>query len=75
MGESLTQRHRVQEEALWGVNCCREGQRDRVIPVLMVPPEEGTANCVPAAAVIRRSRGLPGVTGRKGSVGGPISSL
>jgi hypothetical protein len=27
MGESLTQRRRVREEALRGVNRCREGQR------------------------------------------------
>jgi hypothetical protein len=72
MGESLTQRRRVREEALRGVNRCRGGQRDPK-RVLMVPPEEGTANSVPAAAVIRRSQGLPGVTGRKGSVGGLVS--
>ena len=37
-----------------------------------VPPEEGTANYVPAAAVIRRSRALPGFTGRKVRVGGRV---
>ena len=31
------------------------------------------ANSVPAAAVIRRVQALPGITGRKGRVGGPIS--
>lgn len=41
--------------------------------MMTVPPEEGTANYVPAAAVIRRSRALSGITGRKGSVGGWVS--
>ena len=36
----------------------------------MVPQEEGTANSVPAAAVIQRSLALFGFTGRKGRVGG-----
>ena len=37
---------------------------------LIVAKEEGTANSVPAAAVIQRSRALFGFTGRKGCVGG-----
>ena len=41
---------------------------------LIVAKEEGTANSVPAAAVIQRSRALFGFTGRKGCVGG-IASL
>ena len=40
-----------------------------------VPPEEATANFVPAAAVIRRWQALFGFTGRKGSVGGWVSPL
>jgi hypothetical protein len=40
---------------------------------LIVAEEEGTANSVPAAAVIQRSRALFGFTGRKGCVGGWIS--
>ena len=40
---------------------------------LIVAKEEGTANSVPAAAVIQRVRALSGITGRKGRVGGPIS--
>ena len=40
---------------------------------LIVPEEEGTANSVPAAAVIQRSRALFGFTGRKGCVGGLVS--
>ncbi len=40
---------------------------------LMVAKEEGTANSVPAAAVIQRSQALFGFTGRKGCVGGRVS--
>ena len=40
---------------------------------LIVPEEEGTANSVPAAAVIQRSQALFGFTGRKGCVGGWVS--
>ncbi len=40
---------------------------------LVVPEEEGTANSVPAAAVIQRSQALFGFTGRKGCVGGQVS--
>ena len=40
---------------------------------LIVTEEEGTANSVPAAAVIQRSRALFGFTGRKGCVGGRVS--
>ena len=35
--------------------------------------QKGTANYVPAAAVIRRSRALSGFIGRKGSAGGLVS--
>ena len=41
--------------------------------VLIVAEEEGTANSVPAAAVIQRSQALFGFTGRKGCVGGRVS--
>ena len=41
---------------------------------LKVAEEEGTANSVPAAAVIQRSQALFGFTGRKGCVGGGVSS-
>ena len=40
---------------------------------LIVMKEEGTANSVPAAAVIQRSRALFGFIGRKGCVGGDAS--
>ena len=36
---------------------------------LIVAEEEGTANSVPAAAVIQRSQALFGFIGRKGRVG------
>ncbi len=42
---------------------------------LIVAKEEGTANSVPAAAVIQRSRALFGFTGRKGCVGGMLSLM
>ena len=42
---------------------------------LIVAKEEGTANSVPAAAVIQRVRALIGVTGRKGRVGGSLSDM
>ena len=42
---------------------------------LIVAEEEGTANSVPAAAVIQRSQALFGFTGRKGCVGGMHSLM
>jgi hypothetical protein len=42
---------------------------------LIVTEEEGTANSVPAAAVIQRSQALFGFTGRKGCVGGGVSLM
>ena len=42
---------------------------------LIVAKEEGTANSVPAAAVIQRVRALFGIIGRKGRVGGAVSHL
>ena len=42
---------------------------------LIVAKEEGTANSVPAAAVIQRSQALFGFTGRKGCVGGGVSRM
>jgi hypothetical protein len=40
---------------------------------MTVPEEEGAANYVPAAAVIRRHQALFGIIGRKGCVGGVVS--
>ncbi len=42
---------------------------------LIVSEEEGTANSVPAAAVIQRSQALFGFIGRKGCVGGAVSQV
>ena len=42
---------------------------------LIVAEEEGTANSVPAAAVIRGSQALFGFTGRKEYVGGLVSQV
>ena len=42
---------------------------------LIVAKEEGTANSVPAAAVIQRWQALFGFIGRKGSVGGLKSRM
>ena len=75
MGESLTQRRRVREEALRGVNRCQRG-RNAIrgnAGGLTVPSEEAPANSVPAAAVIQRVRALFGITGRKARAGGPLS--
>jgi len=50
----------------WGVGCKTLSSR-RMMTLL---EEEAPANFVPAAAVIREGRALPGLIGRKGSVGG-----
>jgi hypothetical protein len=66
MGESLTEQRRVGDEAFRGVNPFSRGRTQTV------PEEEGPANYVPAAAVIRRVRALSGVTGRKARAGGHV---
>ena len=72
MGESLTMRRCVEDEGPRVVNSCHGGKGNpaQYAGNLMVPQEEATANSVPAAAVIQRSRALFGFTGRKGRVGG-----
>ena len=77
MGESLTQRRRVREEALRGVNRCQRGRNVRGgnAPDLTVPSKEAPANSVPAAAVIQRVQALFGIIGRKGRVGGLLSHV
>ena len=72
MGESLTMRRCVEDEGLRVVNSCHggRGEAGQHPAELTVPQEEGTANSVPAAAVIQRSQALFGFTGRKGYVGG-----
>ena len=71
MGESLTQRRRVEEEGLRVVNSCQG--LGKPLRRLTKAPKEAMANSVPAAAVIRRWQALSGFTGRKGRVGGPLS--
>ncbi len=77
MGESLTQRRRVEDEGLRIVNSCQmERKACSLIKTSMtVPSEEAPANFVPAAAVIRRVRALFEITGRKGCVDGMLSLL
>ncbi len=69
MDESLTDRCRVNDDGLRVVKFCHQGRN------LTVLGEEVTANYVPAAAVIRRSRALIGFIGRKGSAGGLLSLM
>ena len=68
---------RVEDDGLRIVNSCHERTSDagEQPAKLIVFQEEGTANFVPAAAVIRRSQALFGITGRKGSVGGVVSQM
>ena len=77
MGESLKERRRVGDEGLRSVNPCH--LRTNLVQLtddeLIVAEEEGTANSVPAAAVIQRSQALFGFTGRKGCVGGGVSLM
>ncbi len=77
MGESLTQRRRVGDEAPRSVNPCRVGRTPdcEQLSGLTVPPEEAPANSVPAAAVIRGEQALFGVIGRKGRTGGDASQM
>ncbi len=67
MGESLTERRRVEEEGLRVVNSCwGESINERT-------PEEARAKFVPAAAVRRTVRTLFGIIGLKELVGGGVS--
>src|SRR5207247_6249410 len=68
MGESLTQQRRVGDEGFRVVNPFQQGR------IKTVPAEEGPANYVPAAAVIRRGLALSGFIGRKELVGGLCKS-
>ena len=77
MGATLIQPCRVSEEGLRVVKLFRPGRnRKREYRLWMtVPAEEGPANYVPAAAVIRRVRALIGITGRKACVDGYLSRV
>ncbi len=67
MDASLRQQRRVRDDGLRVVNRF-SGGRGRT-----VPPEEVSANYVPAAAVKRRRRALSGFTGCKARAGGRVS--
>jgi hypothetical protein len=75
MDESLTKQCRVRDEGFRIVNLCCKGRKLDIGNdiYLTVPYQKGTANYVPAAAVIRRSRALSGIIGRKEHVGGLLS--
>ncbi len=77
MGETLTQRRRVDDEGLRVVKSCQMEGNVVCLNVyyLTVPSKEAPANSVPAAAVIRRVQALFGITGRKARVGGYLSQM
>ncbi len=67
MGETLTEQRRVSDEGLRIVKLCCRGRNTGSGNGfgLTVLYQKVTANYVPAAAVIRRSRALSGIIGRK----------
>ena len=67
MGGTLTEQRRVSDEGLRIVKLCCGGRTAAGGNAgrLTVPRQKVTANYVPAAAVIRRSRALSGIIGRK----------
>ncbi len=75
MGESLTERRRVDDEGRKVAESF--GARGRSgggnAPAVTVAREQAPANYVPAAAVTRKVRALFGIIGRKGHVGGLVS--
>ncbi len=76
MGASLMERRRVGERASACKPLSFANKGANLIRCrLIVAEEEGTANSVPAAAVIQRSQALFGFTGRKGCVGGGLSQV
>ncbi len=77
MGETLTQRRRVDDEGLRVVKSCQMERNTYVLILRMFDgtSKEAPANSVPAAAVIRRVQALFGITGRKARVGGLLSQM
>ena len=69
MGESLIERHRVQDEGLRVVNCGSS------ITMQMSVLRKEVGNYVPAPAVKRRPQALSGFIGRKACVGGFVRLL
>ncbi len=72
MGETLNQRRRVWDDGALLCKPLSGGKKSLLRQTGTVPPEEGSANYVPAAAVIRRIQALSGITGCKGCVGGLV---
>ena len=70
MGESLTERHRVEDEVVFRCKLLFWGTK-----FLTVPQEKAPANSVPAAAVRQKGQALLGITGRKASAGVLLSLL
>ena len=69
MGESLIERHRVQDEGLRVVNCGSKSAMQ------MSNLQKEVGNYVPAPAVKRRPQALSGFIGRKERVGGFVRLL
>ncbi len=77
MGESLTERRRVNEEGRKVVKFF-SWRRISITgngSVMTLTEEKAPANYVPAAAVTRKGRALFGIIGRKGRVGGIASQM
>lgn len=72
MGESLMERHRVQDEGLRVVNCGSKGRSEVRKDLVDRTLRKEVGNYVPAPAVIRRPRALSGFIGRKAYVGGLV---
>ncbi len=72
MGETLNQRRRVRDEGALSLQTSVGREKKPGCPAGIVPLKEGSANYVPAAAVIRRTQALSGFTGCKGCVGGLV---
>ena len=70
MDESLTQPCRVQDDDPMGCKLLLYRKKILLREDLTVLYEQGPANSVPAAAVIRRVQALSGFIGFKGYVGG-----
>ncbi|PXY51745.1 hypothetical protein CIT14_21660, partial [Virgibacillus profundi] len=77
MGASLMEQRRVSEEGFRLVKLCYKRRTTLRVTVqsVTVSYQKGTANYVPAAAVIRRWQALSGFIGRKASAGGFLSLM
>ncbi len=73
MDESLNQPCRVQDDSPMGCKLLLYGKNSLYVYRVDGTVRIGSANSVPAAAVIRRIQALSGFIGFKGCVGGMIS--